>query len=104
MKQVLLTFLAALSVSVMLFSAMAEGGTRKVGVYNNYYSPKSITVSKGTKVKWIWKEGTHNVVGKGWASPVKSKGATWSRKFKRKGRFPYVCTFHSGMNGVVRVK
>ncbi len=70
----------------------------------NIFSPKAITVSKGSRVTWQF-SGPHNVVGKGkgWLSRIKNSG-TWSRTFRVKGKFYYRCTIHPGMNGSVTVR
>jgi plastocyanin len=96
--------LLALLVPASAGSANSERAVKRVSAYNNYFSPKSITVARGTKVTWTVRQGVHNVVGRGLASPIMSKGRTYSKKFKRGGTYRYVCTLHSGMGGKVTVR
>jgi plastocyanin len=105
-KLITLLAVAALSVGLVL-SSVAFGATKKVGVKGLTFSPKTITVKKGTTVKWSWKTGgvPHNVVGKGFKSKTAAT-VSFSKKFTKKGTYRYVCTIHKaqGMRGTVKVK
>jgi plastocyanin len=105
-KLVSLLAVAALSVGLVL-SSVAFGATKKVGVKGLTFTPKSITVKKGTTVKWSWKTGgvPHNVVGKGFKTKTAAT-VTFSKKFTKKGTYKYSCTIHKaqGMTGTVKVK
>ena len=68
----------------------------------NVFSPKYLRVKRGTKVKWVFSGRQHNVVGNGWSSPLLKTGS-WSKVFKRKGKYSYLCTLHSGMTGKITV-
>jgi plastocyanin len=105
-KLVSLLAVAALSVGLVL-SSVAFGATKKVGVKGLTFSPKTVSVKKGTTVKWSWKTGgvPHNVVGKGFKSKTAAT-VTFSKKFTKKGTYKYVCSIHKaqGMTGTVKVK
>jgi plastocyanin len=105
-KLVSLLAVAALSVGLVL-SSVAFGATKKVGVKGLTFAPKTITVKRGTTVKWSWKTGgvPHNVVGKGFKSKTAAT-VSFSKKFTKKGTYKYVCTIHKaqGMTGTVKVK
>jgi plastocyanin len=96
--------LLALLVPASAGSANSERAVKRVSAYNNYFSPKAITVSRGTKVTWTVRQGVHNVKGRGFSSPILARGRTYSKKFKRGGAYRYVCTLHSGMGGKVTVR
>jgi plastocyanin len=77
---------------------------REVKIGDNYFVRPSgvptVTVSKGTKVKWVWKgDSVHNVkVTKG---PVKfgsssKSGGSYSKKMTAKGTYTIICTIHGG--------
>jgi plastocyanin len=82
--------------------APALAATKKVTVGDNYFVrdggvPK-VTVSKGTKVRWVWKgKSLHNVkVTKGparFGSPSKTSGA-YAKKVTKAGTYTLVCTVH----------
>jgi plastocyanin len=69
---------------------------KKVTADNYDFSPKSVSVSPGSKVKWTATQGSHTVTFKGGFDEIISPNgtATTSRKFKKPGTYKYVCTFH----------
>jgi pyruvate-formate lyase len=72
-------------------------------VKDDFFSPKTVKISKGSKVTWTWKgDNPHDVKFKNFGSPTKTSG-TYSHRFKKKGTFKYVCRIHSGMTGKVVV-
>jgi plastocyanin len=103
-RLVLIVALFALIGPAVAGSAPAERGTKRVSAYSNYFTPNKITVSRGTKVTWVVRQGAHNVVGRGFSSSIMSTGRTYSKKFKRGGTYRYVCTLHPGMGGKVTVR
>ena len=96
--------LLALLVPASAGSANSERAVKRVSVFSDYFSPRAITVSRGTKVVWTVRDDVHNVRGRGLSSPNLAKGRTYSKKFKRGGTYRYVCTLHSGMGGKVTVR
>ena len=80
---------------------------RYVSMRNNYYSPGSITIRRGTRVRWT-NNGTraHTATknGGGWSSPSLQPGQSFSRVFNTKGTIRYHCRFHSGMRGTIVVQ
>jgi plastocyanin len=82
--------------------APAVAATKKVTVGDNYFvrdgGVPTVTVSKGTKVRWVWKgKSLHNVkVTKGpakFGSPSKTSGS-FSKKVAKAGTYTLVCTVH----------
>ena len=98
------TALAAGALAIPAFAA-----TKTVQVKDNKFVASSITVSKGTTVKWVWKgKAPHNViVTKG---PAKFKSTTqvkgsFSKKLTKKGTYSLLCTIHApGMKMTVKVR
>lgn len=95
-----LSVVAVGGVPIASSATMVQAGTEAGDVY----SPRSVTVAKGSRVTWQF-NGPHNVVGKGkgWTSKIRTSG-TWSRTFRVKGKFYYRCTIHPGMKGSVTVR
>lgn len=93
----------ALGSAGMVGADVAQSGGKTVKALNYEFSPKVVRVSKGSTVTWVFKEGAHNVVGKGWGSSKIRSSGSWSHRFKSKGRYTYSCTLHQGMNGTVKV-
>jgi len=104
-KLISLLAVAALTAALVL-SAVAFGATKKVGVKGLSFSPKSLTIKKGTTVRWSWSGSLpHNVTGKGFHSKTANK-VTFSHKFTKKGTYVIVCTIHkaAGMTMKIKVK
>src|SRR5688500_12679029 len=95
MKRIVcLSLLAALALPTL-----SAGATRTVGVEDDFFSSSSLSVSKGTKVKFVWRgSDKHNVVGKSgpakFQSPLQKKG-TYKYKFRKKGTYSLLCTVHA---------
>jgi plastocyanin len=88
--------------------------TRSVRVDDDFFRPKRATIDSGDRVRWTWRgQVEHNVrfrrVPRGASrrpgSRLISRG-TFSRKFRTRGRYSYVCTIHEdlGMTGSVKVE
>lgn len=101
-KLLLLPALAAAGAATLAV-APADSATR-VKIGDNYFVRPSgvptVTVSKGTTVKWVWTgESLHNVhVTKGpvkFASSSKRSG-TFRKTMKRRGTYTIICTIHTG--------
>jgi plastocyanin len=108
MRRLLPLFLV-LALAVAAVSPTTVGAaTRTVRVGDNFFSPRSITISKGSTVKWRWVGSVrHNVVatrGARFRSGTKSSG-TYSHTFRSRGTVRYVCTIHpSSMRGKIVVQ
>jgi len=98
-------------------AAPAVGAAKKtVRVGDNYFSPKSLTVSKGTTVTWKWPGfeqagDVHDVKLKSGPRGVKkfqSEAASTDYSFKRTLRVPgtyrLVCTLHHEMTMTIKVR
>jgi plastocyanin len=76
----------------------------RVRIVDNRFRPASITIDRGTVVKWKnIGSNTHTSTGDRWDSGRISPGDTFRRRFRRRGTFSYRCTIHSGMLGTIRV-
>ncbi len=88
--------------------------TVKVG--DNFFSPKTLTVSRGTTVTWKWPGfdqagDVHDVSlksGPKGAKKFHSEAAATDYSFKRKltvaGTYKIVCTLHEEMRMTIKVK
>jgi plastocyanin len=89
---------------------------RTVHIGDDYFTPGSMTVRKGTRVVWRWPSfeesgAVHDVKLKKGPEGVKrfhSESAASDYAFRRTlnvpGRYRLVCTFHEGMEQTIRVK
>jgi plastocyanin len=71
------------------------------------FSPGQTTIEAGQTVTWT-NEGQveHTIKGRGFfSSKALANGQTFSHRFAKAGRFPYLCTLHpSQMRGTVVVR
>jgi len=85
-------------------SAGAEnkGGTT-IKLLADTFSPDKKSISTGTKVKFNWIEGKHNIVkSKGPGGAIDSgifntPGVNFKHKFKKAGTYKLICTIHDNM-------
>ena len=110
MRKLSLTAAAAVAVAAVAVPAFAA--TRTVRVGDNYFvrkgSPPTITVKRGTVVRWVWTgKSAHNVTVKRgpvkFASKTQTHGA-FSRKLTRKGTYSIVCTIHQALGQKMTLK
>ena len=101
----------AVALPVALGGQIAASGaaTRTVTLKDIAFSPKKLSISKGSKVTFAFRDGStaHNVISSG-AKRFKSISArtsgSRSRTFSRTGTYRYSCTLHPGMSGRIVVR
>jgi plastocyanin len=98
------TIIASLALGV----GVAQAGGGSVNGSNYKFAPKTITITKNSKVTWHWVNGRHTVTfNKGTFDKKLTRGnSTVTRTFKKAGTFKYYCRFHQslGMTGKVVVQ
>jgi plastocyanin len=92
------TLLIAL-ILTLVAAAPAAAKTRNIRIGDDFFKPKTVTVAKGTTVKWNWTGSRqHNVVvQKGprhFQSALKRSG-TFKRTLRRKGTYKIICAIHA---------
>ncbi len=107
------TFLTVTAVSLAALggqiAASGAAGSRTVTLKDIAFSPKSLSISKGTTVAFAFRDGStvHNVVSSGSkrfkAISNRSSGSQ-QRKFTSAGTYRYECTLHPGMTGRITVR
>jgi plastocyanin len=80
---------------------------QRIAIDGTRFMPPEVVVPLGSTVTWTNVDPfPHNVdstVG-GFQSGDLAPGAIWSVELKTRGVFPYQCTLHPGMKGVLRVE
>ncbi len=105
-----LAILAALVVGGGLAAMPSLGAsTKTVLVKDDFFSPKSLTIPKGTQVKWLWRgKSPHNIAVANGPSTFRAgtrKKGHFEHTFKKRGKYSIVCTIHApDMHMVIRVK
>lgn len=95
-------------------TSTAKPKTYEVKISNFTFQPKRVTIKVGDKVRWTDQDDfvVHDVDSDdetSFASSDLEKGDKFQHRFRKKGRFPYHCSFHGGvggqgMSGVIVVK
>lgn len=79
-----------------------------VTIQNFAFSPKTVTVKKGTKVTWTNQDVASHTVTSDTGSELNSellgKGESFSHVFETSGTFAYHCTPHPNMQATVVVE
>ena len=103
-KSRLALLLCAASLLVLgAFGAAAGAKGPTIKLLSSSFSPDEKSISKGTKVKFKWVEGKHNVVkakgpGGDFSSGTTSEpGVNFTKKFKKRGDYKLICTIHEDM-------
>ena len=81
--------------------------THTVTIEGTGFQPAMLTVKAGDSVVWVNKDPfPHTAVSKdaGLDSKEIGAGASWKFVAATKGEFPYICTLHQTMKGVLRVQ
>ena len=104
MRKLLVPLVIAAAAVVSAALATSAPSATRVNVGDNYFVRPSgvpkVTVSKGTKVRWVWTgRDPHNV--KVASGPAKFGSSTMSRgsytkKVRKRGTYTIVCTVHGG--------
>jgi plastocyanin len=106
-----LATLAALALAAAPFGVgvATAAAPRTVTLKNIAFSPKSLKVSRGTKVTFAFRDGTtiHNVTSTGrtrFQTIANRSSGSRSRTFSHAGTYRYECTLHPGMTGRIVVR
>ena len=102
--------------AALLCAAPADAGgpqNKTVKLYDNYFLPDELKVSKGSTVTWKWpldpidvhdvklKKGPDGV--RRFHSEPASSGYVFKRTLKVRGTYKIVCTLHEEMTMTIRV-
>ena len=102
-----LALVVAGATGVAIPASAQLGGAKStdIGLKALKFTPGKVTVAKGAKVNFVWKEKVaHNiVVDAKHKSPTLNKGV-WTTSFDKAGTYKYKCTIHPGMTGEITVK
>jgi plastocyanin len=76
-----------------------------VSIQSLQFSPVTLEVKKGDIVEWKNDDLIpHTATSPEFDSGALKSGQSWRHTFTKAGDFPYICTFHPQMKGVVIVK
>ncbi len=102
---------AALFVSVGIAAAesqqQARDATHTVIIENMQFSPAQLHVHRGERIVWVNKDlFPHTVTAASHAfdSGSIAANASWTYVAGKAGEYPYGCTFHPSMKGMIAVQ
>lgn len=102
--------LIATALLLVVVGAASGRGSKTVEVGDDFFSPTSLTISKGTKVKFNWTgSDEHNVVkkkgpgGSFGSGSTDADGVQFTHKFSKAGTYKIICTLHEGMKMKINV-
>ena len=101
---------ASVAAGAAALPSVAATTTKTVAVKDNFFGPKKLTITKGSKVKWVWKgKQAHNVFAtKGSKADFHfgtRKTGTKSHTFTKRGTYSIFCTIHApDMHMTIKVK
>ncbi len=88
-------------------SSSSQSSLASVTISNVAFTPSTLTVKKGTTVRWTNNDTAKHTVTRdsvpGPFSPALKQGESYSYTFTKVGTFPYHCFFHDHMTGSVTV-
>jgi plastocyanin len=90
---------------VEAYASEASGATT-IKLDGCTFAPSITRVPVGTEVKWVnAADQVHDVVGRKfeWGSEALANGQSFTHRFATAGVYPYSCSFHPGMAGMVVV-
>ena len=109
--------IALLAGAALISAAPAHGAARKtVTVGDNYFTPQTLKVKKGTKISWRWPgydtAGDVHDLGlikgpkgvKKFRSEAASTDYSYTRKLSVPGTYRLGCSLHEGMRMTVKVR
>jgi plastocyanin len=99
--------LAGATAAGLAWAAGADGGrTHEIVIQGFQYVPATVKVRRGDVVLWINKDPLPHTATAPGAFDSKSigEGRSWRFTAARAGSFPYVCTLHSNMKGMLQVE
>ena len=115
MRKLHLTFVV---VAVAAAGMLALGGVAGAGakgsttikLLSETFSPDKKSISAGTKVKFKWVDGKHNIVkssGPGGdidSGVFNTPGVHFTKKFSKEGTYKLICTIHENMKVKLKVQ
>ena len=102
------TVLALPVAALLAVPAIGDAAGKTVTVGDDFFSPKTMTVKKGTTVTWKWVgDAPHDVKASGaakFSSGSPKTSGTYKRKLVKTGTYRILCSVHPSMRQTIKVR
>jgi plastocyanin len=98
---------AAIALAFVLVTLPAFAKTHTVVIDASSFTPASLTVKEGDTVVFVNKDFVEHTATSddgAFDSDTIAPGKQWEYVAKKKGSYPYTCTFHPSMKGTLKVE
>jgi len=93
------------AVSLVFQQNVTRNKTVIVEIFKHEFHPSELNITVGTTVKWVNKDSvSHTAIGAGFNSGPLGRNQEFSHTFNRSSNYPYTCTFHANMLGIIHVR
>jgi plastocyanin len=85
----------------------AQGAVHTVVIENMQFSPAELQVHRGGKIVWVNKDlfpHTATAASHAFDSGSIAADSSWTYVASKAGEYPYGCTFHPTMKGIIKVQ
>lgn len=85
----------------------APGTTHTVVIENMQFNPPQLRVRRGERIVWVNKDlfpHTVTAASRAFDSGSIAANASWTYVARKTGEYPYGCSFHPTMKGMIEVK
>ena len=105
-----------LSLAALLFSSQitaadaqrpSQGAAHTVVIENMQYNPPELHVHRGERIVWLNKDlfpHTVTAASRAFDSGSIAANSSWTYVASKPGEYPYGCTFHPTMKGILKVQ
>jgi len=106
---VTVVLLACTAVTVAAATAAQRGrkpATHTITITGMQFTPATLTIKPGDTVVWINKDiVAHTATAAAtFDSRIIQPEKSWKMVFKKKGDYPYVCSYHPTMKGLLKIQ
>ena len=93
--------------AALLAASVAVAATRPVAIVDFVFSPKTMTINAGDRVRWTNSDTvahTATASNGSFDTGLIDPGGSASVRFTQAGTYRYICTPHTSMTGTIRVR
>jgi plastocyanin len=96
-----------IAAALLTFGGVARAADAEVTIDNFTFSPQTLTIKAGTKVRWTNRDDIPHTIAsttKAFRSPALDTDDNYSFTFTTAGSYEYFCSLHPHMTGTIVVQ